>query len=243
VGHGGGQDGKEAEPEEARPAGAWVRRAARGEIADDGHIQVLFKCVAGADDPQGGDGEREPEPISAGGIGHTGVLPLPPAALDHFESAFDPGADTIPRSRTVRGGEVGQDEPGVLIAGLPTGDERAVEATFSRDKGGPTATPGGAGLGHEVAQPDPLRASVGTEFGGGVDAQEGMPAHADDTAEQPARVEAAIRQHDDGPVRRDGGPQQADEAQPLAAPGPLFLGGEHFPGHGDSTAPIDHADG
>ena len=102
MGHGGGQDGEEAEPKEACATGRRARAAAGGEIADDGHGEILFKRVTGADDPQGGDGERELEALGPRRIDHTGVLPLPAAALDHFEPVLNPGADTIPGGGTVR---------------------------------------------------------------------------------------------------------------------------------------------
>jgi len=173
-------------------------RRGGGEIADDGHVEILFKRVAGADDPQGGDGEREPEPLGAGGIGHAGVLPRPSAALNDCEAVLDPGADTRPGGGTVRGREVGQDEPGVLIAGLPAGDERAGQAALGRDKGRAGSTPGLPGRGHELPQPDPVLLARWTEGDRRVDAQEGVPAHAHDAADQPAGIEAAIRQDKDG---------------------------------------------
>src|SRR5260370_16194612 len=63
------------------------------------------------------------------GIGHLGVMPIPAAPLGVLKTAFDPGSHAIPGDIRLRWQQIGHDEPALLIALIPPGDQRAIQAT------------------------------------------------------------------------------------------------------------------
>jgi hypothetical protein len=76
-----------------------------------------------------------------------------------------------------------------------------------------------------------------------VDAQERVPAHRLDMAIQPAGIQSAIRQHDDGPIGRNHILQRGEERQPVRFPRTFAGGNHHDPGHWNGTAAVEDTDG
>src|SRR5512143_2623852 len=63
-----------------------------------------FGFSANREQPPGRDGDRQPEAFGPCRSRHAGILPLPPAALDPFESLLDPGSQPVPTSLGGLGG-------------------------------------------------------------------------------------------------------------------------------------------
>src|SRR5207244_126959 len=123
------------------------------------------------------------------GITHAGALPLPSAALGDLEALLDPGAQAIPTRGAALGWQIGQDEPSLFVAVLPTGQQRARQAAGPTDKGRPTPLPARTNLGSKVPQGLEAVGVDGPKSPTSLDAQEGMPAQAYDAPIQPAGVQ------------------------------------------------------
>ena len=62
---------------------------------------------------------RKHQPVAgdAGGVGPSGLVPLPAHALDGLEAQFDPEAESVPTHSHCFRRQVGEDDPGFLLAG------------------------------------------------------------------------------------------------------------------------------
>ena len=65
-----------------RPALAALVAQGRGHIEQRARGDRLLGDPADAEQPQGGDRHRQPQPCRAIGLGHAGALPLPARAFD-----------------------------------------------------------------------------------------------------------------------------------------------------------------
>ena len=95
-----------------------------------GERKVSFRFAAHGQHPPGGEGESQPEACCPVRIGHPGVLPLPAAPLDFFETLFDPGAQPVPTGVGGLGRQIGEEQPRRLMPGAPIGQQGAVQACF-----------------------------------------------------------------------------------------------------------------
>ncbi len=128
------------------------------------------------------------------------------------------------------------------MALAPPRHEGTVQPAIGRGKGRARRAPALPDLSDQIAQPHELGLALQAELAPLVDAQERVPAQANDAPEQPAGVQAAVGQNQHRPVARDGRAQHPQHAQPLAAPRPLFARGHDGPRDRDATAAVDHTD-
>src|SRR5438046_8020793 len=101
---------------------SWERRARRA-------LSRLFlkpdlSLASHTDAPELRDRHRQPEPLDTAGMGHFAVMPAPQSALKILEPALDPGAQPIPTDQGFLCFEVGEDDPGRLVAPLPIHQKR-----------------------------------------------------------------------------------------------------------------------
>jgi hypothetical protein len=168
-------------------------------------------------------------------------VPLPARTLRDLKTLFNPGPQAIPAGITGLRRQIRQDQPRVLVAVLPAGQQRARDLVAR--KGDARPAPTRTRPRRKRRQGPPAGRPRGPKAASQVDAQKGMPAQAGDTPKQPRGIQAPISQHDHRPTRRDGRAQPTQQAQPFAAPGALGARGQDHPRHRDRTAAIDHADG
>jgi hypothetical protein len=167
-------------------------------------------------------------------------MPAPTFAV--FEATLDPGPEPIPRHLGARGGQIGQDQPGLAIASVPARQPR----TGKRAGGCGTADDGTgpplAQLADDLRQGAKGRAGLRALRPWPIDPEEGMPAQRLHGGEDPVGIEAAIGQDNDGPVGRHPAPHMAQERFPRRAPGTRARVLDDAPGHGDGTPTPDHTD-
>ena len=82
-------------------------------------VGLLFVLPAHTQNPHRRYRNRQPEPLHSLGIGHLRLLPLPTAAFDQLEALFDPVPQTVPARLGRLRRQVGDQEPGLLVARLP----------------------------------------------------------------------------------------------------------------------------
>src|SRR5207247_3494031 len=115
------------------------------------------------------------------------------------EALPNPGPAAIPPRVAGLRSQSGQDQPRVLIACRPAGQQGAVQPPWLAGKGGAPPLPAGTDLRDERGQwaktPRPRRPKGSTR----VDAQKWMPAQFHDAPKQPRRIQAAIGQDDPCP--------------------------------------------
>src|SRR5215212_4350442 len=99
------------EAEAGGPSGAAGNEQGGVEVREQGGVVGIGR-PADADEPEGGDGDGEPEAGGAIRVGHAGALPLPAGPLGHLEALLDPGAQAVPGDVGDVGRQVGQDQPG-----------------------------------------------------------------------------------------------------------------------------------
>ena len=118
-----------------RPQIAWGNPAVIG----------VFHPGAVGQGQQGGHRQHQPVSGDAGGVGTAGLVPLPAQALDGLEAQLDPEAQRVPTGSHLVRSQVGEDDPGFLLLGVPDGQQGA--AAFGL--GGATADPGRVGNGYD----------------------------------------------------------------------------------------------
>ena len=82
--------------------------------------QAGIGLPAHAHDPQRGHRDRQPEPLGTLRIGHLGLMPLPSSPFGIFKSPFDPTAHSIPCCRGWLRGQIGHDQPDLLVPFIPS---------------------------------------------------------------------------------------------------------------------------
>jgi hypothetical protein len=193
-----------------------------------------------ADDPQRCHRHRQPQPLGSRGIGHLRLMPLPAAPFDILEAGFNPRSSRIPNDLRLFREEVGQDQPTVLMAWLPTGHQRASEPAARFLKTDHLSAPALASRLHGTAQ-RAQTPTAGFPIGStSVHAQQWMPALLLDGCLQPAGVQATIGPHEHGPVRRNTRVQGGQQRFPVRLPGPFGMRADQLPGHRNGTAALDH---
>ena len=111
----------------------------------------------------------------AGGVGAPGLVPLPAQALYGLEAQFDPEAQGVPAGSYLIGRQVGEDDPGFLLPGVPDHQQGAAALGFGSAEGGALANPSCIGTGNEVLRGQPA-AVLGAEGDVLPVAHTGMPA-------------------------------------------------------------------
>ncbi len=241
------QDPQPAEPEQPhaaalhRPAHVQERPQIRQRHGSGRRPQ--FQVAPHTDHPQRCHRQRQPQPRHPRWVRHLRLLPLPAAAFGAFEALLAPAAQAIPLRVAAVGRQVGQNVPGLGMPHAPPRHQRARQLTVAGGKRRAAPTPALPALPTQLAQPGKLGLAGRAELAALIDAQERMPPQAHDAPKQPAGVQPAVGQHQDGPVRRDRRAQVAQHTQPLAAPRPFLASGQDGPGDGDGAAAIDDADG
>jgi hypothetical protein len=124
-----GQDHLDALAETTEQARA---RAACGSPKGDMGLRQVFQSMerlggvsfaADAEDPEGSDGQGNPEAFCPLGGGDARLVPLPSASLEVFEAPFDPGAQAIPGGVSLSGRQVRDEKPGLLARFSPHGQQ------------------------------------------------------------------------------------------------------------------------
>ena len=177
-----------------------------------GHIEPrargdrLRGDAAHAEPPAGGDRHGPPPPCRAFRLSHAGPLPRPARALDAFALWFAPGSQAIPSRLAGLGRQIGPEQPRGDIALLPAGQHGAPPLSLPALEGGAGAPPARAGTRHAAGQRAVGGLRVRAQGPSPVEAQQWVPAHPDAAPQQPAGLQPAIGQHDDGPARGTGRP-------------------------------------
>lgn len=157
----------------------------RTQVEEGAGGNGLLGGPAHTEQPQRGHGHGQPQPRRPLGIGHARVLPLPPPACGHLEALLDPGPQAVPTGLAALGGQIGQDEPRLLVALFPAGQQGAVQAAGPAHEGGPAPLPAGARVRRNGVQRLEAVAGLGSKGPAGLEPPEGMPAQAHDAPIQP----------------------------------------------------------
>src|SRR5262245_15165237 len=91
--------------------------------------------------PQSGHGDCPPQACRPRGVGHARAVPLPACPLREFKALLNPGPHAVPGGVTDLRFQIRQDQPGVLIARLPAGQQRTVELPGLASEGRASALP------------------------------------------------------------------------------------------------------
>ena len=113
----------------------------------------------------GGSRQATGQPQARGpvGLGHVGALPLPAGAFGDLEALLNPGPQPIPTGGTGLRRQVRQDQPRILVARLPAGQQRAVELAVAAFEGDARPLPRRARLGHQRLQGHPAHLALWAE--------------------------------------------------------------------------------
>ena len=171
----------------------------------------------------------------------SGLLPLPTQALERLEAQLDPKAECVTTHPNLVRRKVGQDEPWLILFNVPDRQQDA------------TAFCGGSAEGG--AAPDPRSIRTGNEGSRGkaataIDAESdvfriphvGMPALSQDLFPQFRTGQAPVAQHHQGHFPGDRRSQGLHQFHYRVHPGPVLVGPQDAPGHGNRATPVDHAD-
>src|SRR5262249_30226865 len=82
-------------------------------------------------------GHRYPQARRALGISPPGARPRPAAPFGNRKALLDPGPPALPTRFAALGGQVGPDEPRLLVARLPAGQQETVQVAGATHEGGP----------------------------------------------------------------------------------------------------------
>ena len=193
--------------------------------------------------PQRRHRQRRPHPLGPLWVGHPGPLPLPAAPLHHLERLLDPAPPAVPRRVGRLRRQVGQDQPRALVPGVPPHQRRAIQPR-RRPLVGPAADlaadPRPRGEPPQAAPAVPARRA---EAAAGLGAHQRVPAQAGDRPEQPGRLQAAVGEDQDLPLRAEPVAQGRQEPDPVRVPGPRLVAAEDGPGDRHAAAAVDDADG
>src|SRR5499426_582748 len=189
------QPAQAQKPETARVA--WRRHKGPQQGPRLRHIHTLgwwshLQGTAPTHPPQGGHGHGQPEACRPVGRRHLGVLPLPAPTLETFETLFTPPAQPIPRRVAALGCQVGQQKPWIGVTHVPPGHQRTRQTPLRRHERGPAPAPTLANAPHQLTQPIPARLARRAQLGALVDAQQRMPAQADNPQKEPARPQPPV---------------------------------------------------
>ena len=103
----------------------------RTEIAwCDATIEGVLHSGAIGQGQQGGHRQHQPVAGDAGRVGAPGLVPFPAQALDGLEAQFDPEAQGVPADPDLLRRQVGEDDPGFLLLGVPDGQQGATAALW-----------------------------------------------------------------------------------------------------------------
>src|SRR5947209_341781 len=80
--------------------------------------------------PPGGNGHGQPQPLGSDRIFHARVLPLPTTAFNPFKSLLDPGTHAIPANIRSFGRQVSHDQPRLLMPGTPISQQGTFQSRF-----------------------------------------------------------------------------------------------------------------
>ena len=155
---------------------------------------------------------------------------------------LDPGPQAVPTRLARCRGQIGQQQPGIGIAFFPPCQQGAIESAARSDKGRSCSRPLRTRLRDQTAQG--LIPSAGGRAKGAapIDAQQRMPAQADDAPEQPTRIQSPIGQDEHEEAPRHGNAHLTQHAQPLPPPRVFLPGGQDRPRHGNGTTSIEPAE-
>ena len=101
---------------------------------------------------QGGDGQHQPVPGDAVGVGAARALPLPAQRLERPEAQLDPDAQPIPAHPHSRRGQIGQQQPRLVLACAPDHQQGARRRLARCLKARPAPTQRPARPGHQLAR-------------------------------------------------------------------------------------------
>ncbi len=171
-----------------------------GQLLQARHGTLTVGVTAHAYHPHHRHCHRQPQSLDAPRIAHLAVMPAQTSALDIFEARFNPDPQAIPRHIGLLRRQVGEDDPGMLIADLPLHQQRATQAALRLGKTLHHALPLRPRRRHKAADPVKSLFPNGTGLDRQIDAQERMPATGHNGRREPPGIQAAIRQHQDFPV-------------------------------------------
>ena len=182
--------------------------------------------------PQRGDGDGEPQAGGPCRLDNLGLLPLPAAPFGIFEPTLDPGVEAVPADIGLLRSQIGEDQPRIGVGGGPGRQECAGEGpTLEADD---AAGPSAADARHHRAQGPEGVLGCRPKEAAGIDAQVRVPTQADDLPVEPSRIQAAVGQHQHGPIVRHTAVELLKQGQPMGFPGAQGIAGQDDPG--DRTA-------
>ena len=76
-----------------------------------------------------------------------------PQTLEGLEAQFDPEAERVPAGSHLVGGEIGEDDPGFFLLGVPDHQQGATALGLGSAEGGAATDPGRVGSGDEALGP------------------------------------------------------------------------------------------
>ena len=186
---------------------------------------------------------RKHQPVAgdAGGVGPSGLVPLPAHALDGLEAQFDPEAESVPTHSHCFRRQVGEDYPGFLLLGVPDHQQGAAALGLGGAEGGAPSDPGRVGNGNEASRGQSF-AAVGAEGDVIPVAHTGVPALGAYLLPQLGAGYAPVAEHDDGHFPGNGWGQFPEQFHGGVHPGAFLGGAVDAPGHGNGAAPVEDAD-
>ena len=137
----------------------------RAQVAwGDATVVSVFHSGAVCQRHQGGYRQHQPVAGDACRIGAPDLVPFPAHALDGLEAQFYPEAQSVPTHPDLigGGGQVGEDDPGFVLFGVPDGQQGAAPLGLGVAEGGALADPGSIGTRDEALSGQAF-AAVGAE--------------------------------------------------------------------------------
>ncbi len=177
-------------PGRTAPGCAATRGMGGRQLRQHGQRQGGFGSASDADDPQRGERHGQPEPFGAARVGHLGLFPAPPPALEVFGAAFDPGPQAVPGHVGDGGRQIGQHQPGVCVARIPACHQGTCQLALRGGQAAHRPLPAAAGRRRRLAEQTNGGGAIGAIRPLAIDPQEGMPAPCGDGLKEPFGVQA-----------------------------------------------------
>ena len=193
--------------------------------------------------PQGGHGDGQPQSAARSGLVMCVRCHCQPARFVIVKPCSIQARRPYQPALLASGGRSsGRIQPRVLLPRLPQASRVQCSCRCRPLKAMPVPRQDVPGSGPVPLQPGPHARGPWAERSPRVDAQKRVPPQPREAPQQPARVQAAIGQHDHRPRPWNGPVHLAQHAHPLPPPGMVGRGRQNRPRDRDGTAPIDHTD-
>ncbi len=188
-------------------------------------------------------GHRQHQPVAgyAGWVGSPGLVPLPAYTFEGLEAQFDPEPQGVPTGPHFLGRQVGEDDPGFLLLGVPNHEQGATALGGWGTEGGSAANPGCIRTGNEAQSGQPAP-TIGAESDVLPIAHTGVPALGAYLLPQLGTGYAPVAEDNHGHFLGNGWGQFLEQFHGGVHPGAALGGAVDAPGHGNGAAPVEDAD-